>query len=607
MKNLKHIYYIIKEWKWTFIWSSIFLTIGIFFRMLEPKIFQVAIEYVAPMHSDLAMTDRAFDKVMNTCIAVIDFFNAKSFLSMLGVLAFLYFLVAIGRSGFVFSAKVMNASATEKAVKKLRNRFFKHIQLLPLSAFNKFNTGELIQRSTGDIETIRRFIGTQLIELIRLTAIFVFAAYWLFKGNVIFGLIAISAVPIIMISAYLFFKKEQKIWQKHEDEADKLNAIAQENIAGIRVVKAFAQEEEEKKKFDQQNQRKLKVAIDHAKLHTIFWPLSDFLVHFQIVAALIAGGFMVANQQITVGELVVYYSYIGMVAWPMRQVGRTLSDMGMALVAMDRIQQILNTTEEVYAKGKVLTEPYSTIEFKDVWFKYKEEDDFVLKGINFTIEAGKTSLLLGVTGAGKSTIIKLLTRLYDIQKGDILINGVSINELDKIDVRKRIGYALQEAFLFTETLNGNIAYANKSATEKDIQRVAQWSSLEEVDQIFPEGFKTMVGEKGVTLSGGQKQRVALSRTLLQNPDILVLDDVTSAVDTGTESFILQNLHDQWQNKTKIVISHRLTVVPFADQIIIIEDGKVAAKGTHEEILENNTFYQEIHALQNVLEDEIENI
>lgn len=575
--------------------------------MLEPKVFQVAIDYVAPIFTEVTLKTGKTDKVVALFVSLLERFSSGSFISLLLILAVIYLLITLVRSIFIFTAKAINASATEYATESLRNSLFAHIQKMPMDYFSGISTGELIQRSTGDIETIRRFIGNQLVEILRLTAIFAFSSYWLFKGNVIFGFIAICATPLIAISAINFFKKEQKVWQLHEDEADKLNAITQENIAGIRVVKAFAQEEQEKNKFDKQNQKKLSVALRHAKLHTIFWPLSDFLVHGQIVLSVLVGGYMVLMQAISLGELVSFFTYIVMVAWPMRQVGRTLSEMGMALVAMDRIQDILKAKEEVNESNGEVIETLQTIEFNDVWFKFPLEEEYALRGLSIKIHNGETLVILGPTGSGKSTMMKLLLRFYEPEKGQILLNGKDIKTYNKRLLRQKMGLVLQDAFLFTESLAGNIAYAQKRANHRDILEVAAWSSLLEVENVFSDGYETMVGEKGVTLSGGQKQRVSLARTLLQNPDILILDDVTSAVDTATEANILKELKQRWSAKTTLIISHRLTVVPYADRIVILENGRLQAQGSHEQVMEQSTFYQQIHDIQNVLESEIEEL
>lgn len=607
MKNLKHIYKIIAPWKGGFFISSLLLIIGIFFRMLEPKIFQVAIDYIAPFHIGEKVDLKEMDAVVSFLVSILENQLNQGFVHLLFLLALLYMATTLIRASFIFVAKAINASITEKAIKQVRDGLFKHIQGLPMSYFSSISTGELIQRSTGDIETIRKFIGNQLVEVLRLIAIFAFSSYWLFKGNVIFGWIAISATPLIAISAVIFFRKEQKVWQEHEDEADKLNAITQENIAGIRVVKAFAQEEQEKVQFEKQNKTKLGVALKHAKLHTFFWPLSDFLVHLQIVISILVGGYMVLMQTISLGELVSFFTYIAMVAWPLRQVGRILSEMGMALVAIDRIQHILDVKLEENKHEKLPLKRLETIEFKNVWYKYPKESDYAIKDLSLKISKGETTVILGATGSGKSTLVKLLLRFYDIEKGEIFINNIPIEKYDKEFLRRKIGLVLQDAFLFTESLAGNIAYAEKEAEKESVLDVANWSSLREVDKIFTQGYDTMVGEKGVTLSGGQKQRVSLARTLLQNPDILILDDVTSAVDTGTESEILQNIASHWKGKTTLIISHRLTVVPFADRIIVMEEGGVHAEGSHEDVLLNNEFYKKIHSIQNILESEIEDL
>lgn len=609
MKNLYRILNLLRDWKWHFLGSSVLLIVGIFIRMLEPKIFQVAIDYVVPMALGSKDTvPEASDFVVAFLIRFIELFSDLSVLKVLLILAAAYMLISIFRAVFEFIAKTINAYATEKGTELLRNKFFAHLQHLPMDYFPTISTGELIQRSTGDIETIRRFIGNQAVEVLRLTAIFVFASMWLFQGNFWFGMIAISIVPFIAISGYVFFKKEQKVWKIHEDEADKLNGIAQENLSGIRVVKAFAQEEEEIESFEKQNKTKLNIALQHAKLHTMFWPFSDFLVHAQIIISIFTGGYLTIQQVISPGELVSFYTYIVMVAWPLRQVGRLLSDMGMALVAMDRIQSVLDAPEE--RDDNATTRDLGMlkkIEFRDVWFAFEEGEAYQLKGVNITINAGESVAILGPTGSGKSTLTKLLLRFYEPTKGVILINDIPINQISKKVIRQKVGLILQQAFLFTDTVKGNIAYATKEVSDERIKTIAALSGLDEIENMFVAGFDTMVGEKGVTLSGGQKQRVSIARTLLQEPDILILDDVTSAVDSVTEANILSKLGEELSQKTTLVITHRLTAIPYVARIIIMNEGELDDMGTHKELLERNKFYQEVHEIQNLVEREIDDV
>lgn len=606
MKNLLLIIGLLKERKWQFLFSALLMIVSIFVRMLEPKVFQVAVDYVVPLFKNLSTEEqKKTDWFIDFLLSFLDLFTTQSVVFLLVLLAGMYLLISLIRTSFTFIAQAINAHATEKSVEKLRNTFFAHIQKLPMDYFPKVSTGELIQRSTGDIETIRKFVGTQTIEVLRLVAIFVFSFMWIFVGNPTYGLVSIAVVPLIAFSAYFFFKKEQNIWQEHEDEADKLNAITQENISGIRVVQAFAREEQEKQKFDNQSLKKLGVALRHAKLHTIYWPLSDFLVHFQIIVSILFGGWLTVNGQITTGELVSFYTYILMVAWPLRQAGQLVSQMGMALVAMDRITEIMNAPEEDYEQGsKTSSFKLEKIEFRNVWFKYSDNEDFVLKGTSFTIEPNEVVAILGPTGSGKSTVIKLLLRLYEPQKGEILLNDVPLNEYSKTLLRQKVGVALQSAFLFSDTVQNNIAYAHRTASELDVKNVARISGLGEIEQMFSQGYQTMVGEKGVSLSGGQKQRVSLARTLLQNPDILVLDDVTSAVDNATETEILENLKDKILRKTTLIITHRITTVPHTDKIIVMENGMVSGTGKHSELLKTNAFYRKVNDIQNLVEEEI---
>jgi ATP-binding cassette, subfamily B, bacterial len=608
LKNLILILRLLRQWKWRYVMSSVLMIVAIFVRMLEPKVFQVAIDYVVPLFKSQIGEIKKTDAVISFFIQIIPEIGANPTWKVLLALAGIYLVISVFRAVLMFVAQAQNAYATEKSIELLRNSFFAHIQRLPMDFFPKVTTGELIQRSTGDIETIRKFIGNQTIEVLRLLAIFVFSFMWIFIGNPTYGLIAIAVVPLIALSAYFFFKKEQTIWKKHEDEADKLNAITQENISGIRVVQAFAREEQEKQKFDTQSRRKLDVALTHAKLHTIFWPFSDTLVHIQIIVSIMYGGWLAVNGVISTGELVSFYTYIVMVAWPMRQVGRLVSEMGMALVAMDRISDIMQVEEENYEDGEMLSDtPLQKIEFRNVWFKYTDEEDFVLKGVNLTINPRQVVAILGPTGSGKSTLVKLLLRLHEPQKGEIFINDIPLKRYSKSVLRKKVGIALQSAFLFSETVQNNIAYAQRNASDMEVKKIARVSGLAEIETHFTKGFQTMVGEKGVSLSGGQKQRVSLARTLLQNPDILVLDDVTSAVDNATEAEILSNLKEQTGNRTTLIITHRLTTVPYADNIVVMENGVVSGTGTHSQLAESNAFYKQVHEIQNLLEKDIRSL
>jgi ATP-binding cassette subfamily B protein len=606
ISNLKRLFKVLDRWKWHYVFSSVLMIFALFVRSLEPKILQITVDNVISYFSSGGSEGQfANDFVSRFFYSILPPISTDNLEWVLISLGIIYMVISILRGGVLLSASALTASSSEKAIKKLRDTLFSHIQKLPLRYFSTVPKGELIQRSTGDIETVRRFILSQIVEVVRMSAIFLFSFTMMYIVNPRYALISVAFSPILIISSYLFFKQERKVWEKHEAEADRLNSIVQENLNGIRVVQAFANEKYEIEKFERQNKRKLGIGLKHVLLHTFYWPTSDFLVNLQITISIIAGGYFAITNQITIGELLSFYSYIMMVSWPMRQVGRVLSQMGMAIVAIDRIYKILQAEQEKQ-DGNVITHRLKgEIEFKDVHFSYDgQASEKVLEGISFKIQPGEKVAFIGPTGSGKSTIISLLVSLYQPNQGEILIDGENIKTLSRRSLRKKIGVVLQSPFLFSTTVRGNIVYANPGAEENNILNSVKIAKVDEIEDVLPDGFSTLVGEKGVTLSGGQKQRVALARTLLTEPDILVLDDVTSAVDTQTEHSILQALEEPMSSKTTIIISHRITSIQKADRILVLSNGKIVQEGNHRELVEMEGYYNEIHNIQSALEKEI---
>lgn len=600
MKNLKILYKLLIQWKWKFFWSSILLIVGMFFRALEPLVIQLLVDTILPSLKNKALTlssDSGWPSIIAMDILP-DISSAKIWVFLLYV-GLMYFAISLTKGSIMFIAKALNASATEHAIKSLRDKIFKHIQNLPMQYFSNSKMGELTQRATGDIDTVRNFISAQIVEVIRLMAVFVFSFLFIYLQHKVFALVTISLVPITAIASYFFFNKEQKIWKLHEDESDKLNNATQENLSGIRVIKAFANEEHEIKKFQKQNTAKLTIALKHAMLHTVYWPLSDMIVNAQIFLSVLVGAWFTLNGEITVGQLISFNAFIVMVAFPMRQVSRLLSQMGMALVAVGRIEEVL-VAEEEDLSGKNLTKKLKgKIEFRNVSFNYNEKEEPVLKNISFTIQAGESIALIGPTGSGKSTLIKLLLRFYEPTSGEIFIDDMPLKTISKVSLRQKIGVVLQKAFLFSDSIGNNIAYTNSNKV--NILETANLSGLSNIDTTFVNGLETVVGEKGVSLSGGQKQRIALARTLLTEPDVLVLDDVTSAVDTITEKDILRNIKKLSSSRTTINITHRMSSLPFATKIMIIEEGKLTGFDTQEKLAESNQFFNKVLEIQQSLD------
>jgi ATP-binding cassette subfamily B protein len=607
-QNIKSLIQILDKWKWQYLGAAMLLLTGIFIRTLEPLILEVAVDgVISEQVTGEANTKLANEAIPGFFYSLLPENNAQSVLWVLVALGAIYLCLSFLRGGFILAAIAMNASGTEKAIKRLRNRIYTHIQSLPLGYFSKVSKGELIQRSTGDISTVRDFVLNQVIDVIRLTAIFLFSFIMMCTINVKFALISIMVVPIVTIGGYIFFKKEGKVWKKHEDEADKLNNIVQENLNGIRVVKALSGEDHEREKFDRQNRKKKAIGLKHFLLHTFFWSASDLIVNFQITISIMAGGYFALTNQITLGELLGCYAYIFMVAWPMRQAGRILSRMGMATVAMGRIKEILEATPEDYEGLEGDTPIEGNIEFKNVSFEYTGEvKDRVLKDISLKVNKGEKIAIIGPTGSGKSTLVKLLLRLYEPNEGEIFIDNKPLNDYARQALRKRIGTVLQNAFLFSTSIKGNISYISPGATQKEVEVAAEKAQIHQMMDVFSDGYDTLVGEKGVTLSGGQKQRVALARTILSNPDVFIFDDVTSAVDTETEHAIFEALESDIDQKTTIIISHRITSIQQADRILVMEKGSIVQEGTPDELALEEGYYRDILKIQTALELEIEN-
>ena len=604
--NLRRLFQVLDRWKWHYVFSGVLMILALFIRSLEPKILQIAVDnviaYFTSGGSEGKFGNDFISRFFYSILPSIQMNNLEWALISLGVI---YMVISILKGGFLLYSSALTAASSEKAIKKLRDTLFSHIQRLPLRYFAAVPKGELIQRSTGDVDTVRRFILSQIVELVRMIAIFLFSFSMMYIVNPRYALISIAFSPILVISSYLFFRQERKVWAAHEAEADRLNSIVQENLNGIRVVQAFANERYEIDKFERQNRRKLGIGLKQVLLHAFYWPASDFLVNLQVTMSFIVGGYFAVTNQITVGELLSFNAYIMMVSWPMRQVGRVLSQMGMALVAIERIDEILQAQPEKQGGSPISRRLEGEIEFKDVHFSYNgNSSEKVLEGISFKIRAGEKVAFIGPTGSGKSTIINLLVNLYEPERGEILIDGQNIKTLSRRALRKKIGVVLQTPFLFSTTVKGNIVYANPAAEEEQILDSVKIAKVDAIEEVLPHGFDTLVGEKGVTLSGGQKQRVALARTLLSQPDILVLDDVTSAVDTQTEHSILQALEEPMSDKTTLIVSHRITSIQKADRILVLSNGRIVQEGDHDKLVGMEGYYKEIHNIQTALEKEI---
>ena len=537
-------------------------------------------------------------------IKVFDYLGGKSVLEKsLWMSSIILILLTLSRGIFLFFKGKWSAIASESIARKIRDDVYDHLQYLPYDYHVKAKTGDLIQRCTSDVETIRRFLSMQMVEIGRAFFMLFFALSFMLPMSVEMTLVSLSLVPLIFAFAVLFFIKVKAAFKASDESEGRLSTVLQENLSGVRVVRAFARQKYEIDKFDVKNAEYRDLTYKLIRLLAWYWSVSDFLSLIQIIAVTVLGTYWAATGVITLGTLLAFSTYVGMLLWPVRQLGRVLTDMGKALVSIERIQEILDEPIEDLDEGISKVEIEGNIEFENVSFYY-DEDHPILKNVSFKVKKGQTVAILGPTGSGKSTLVGLLPRLYDNQKGSVKIDGIDVKKFSKRVLRENIGIVLQEPFLFSKTLKDNIGLATNETEEKEIYRAAKIASVHDVIKSFEDGYSTAVGEKGVTLSGGQKQRVAIARTIINGSPILIFDDSLSAVDTETDAAIRRRLKKLENKATTFIISHRLITLAEADLILVLDQGKIVQQGTHLELIEQEGLYKRVWAIQNSLEEEL---
>ena len=532
--------------------------------------------------------------------------GAAYFREHLELVALIILVLALLVGVFVYLRSQTTSVAAERLSQKIREDLFSHIQRLPFSWHMENKTGDIIQRCTSDAERIRTFVSDQLISVFRILLLVGFSLYFMFSMNLQLSLVAAIAAPIIVTYSVIFRVKISKNFEACDNQEGVLSTIAQENLTGVRVVRAFGRENFERDRFEKQNEVYTSLWVHLIKLLSYFWAIGDTIGGLQVLLVLVLGSVMCVNGTLTAGELIAFITYNSMMIWPVRQLGRVISEMSKAGVSIDRIRYIMNSEPEQDRPDAVSSETAQQalrgdIEFDHVSFGYDSEKE-ILHDISFRIKAGTTLGILGSTGSGKSTLMHLLDRLYDLPEGSgrISIGGVDIRDMKAADLRRGIGMVLQEPFLFSRTISENIGIIDRNIPEEDIRRAADIACVDETISEFTNGYNTMVGERGVTLSGGQKQRTAIARMLTQKAPIMVFDDSLSAVDAETDARIRSRLAQLLGTATVILISHRVTTLMQADQIIVMEKGRITESGTPEELRNSGGLYQRISELQ--LED-----
>ena len=505
---------------------------------------------------------------------------------MLTIAAFAVILLAAINIAANYYSKVFAAKGSESFVKGMRDQLYDHIQKLPYSWHVKNQTGDIIQRCTSDVDVVRNFVTNQLMEVFRIIFLIVFYMVIMFSMNVKISLIAVSFFPIVILYSGYFFSKIAQHFQEADEAEGILSSVVQENLTGVRVVRAFGRESFERKRFDEKNERFAGLWIYLGKFLSLYWSIGDLITGIQILTVICMGVLFTVDGNLTVGEFIAFVSYNSSMAWPVRSLGRIISEMSKAGVSIDRIAYILDEKEEDDRPGVTKPAINKDIVFDNVNFKY-EEGAAVLKNVSFTVPAGKTFAILGNTGSGKSTLVHLLNRLYDLPDGcgKITIGGVDIRDIDRQYLRSQIGMVLQEPFLYSGSIKENVGITRESSAFDDIREACEIACVDSAIDSFTDGYETIVGERGVTLSGGQKQRVAIARMLVEHTPVMIFDDSLSAVDAQTDAMIREALKKRMAGTTVILIAHRITTLMQADCIMVLEDGAVAEMGSHEQLME----------------------
>lgn len=524
--------------------------------------------------------------------------------------AFYLLLTGIGIGIGRFLWRILIIGASRKLEYNLRNKLFNHLQKLSSNYFNNHKTGDLMAHATNDINAVRMALGPGVIMMTDAVFITITAISFMIKtANLKLTLLALIPLPFLSFIVLKFGTMLHNRYKSVQESFSDLTDKVQENFAGVRVVKSFVQETSEIEKFKKSNEHNFNMKLRLVKIMGMFFPLIQFISAISFLIVIWYGGTLVINGNITLGDFIAFNLYMDLLVWPMMAIGRVINILQMGSASMERINVILNEKPEIHDDNNILNKFNidGCIEFKNVSFKYKNSNVYALKNINIDIPKGKTLAIVGRTGSGKTTLVNLLLRLYNIDEGKILVDGVELSKISLKTLRENIGYVPQDSFLFSTTIKNNIALAfDDEISDEKVETAAKIAQVYDNVIEFPDKFKTILGERGVTLSGGQKQRISIARSIIKYPSVLILDDSLSAVDTHTEEKILEGLDSIMKSRTTILIAHRISTLKNADEIIVLDEGKIIERGSHEELITIKGIYNDIYEKQ-LLEEKIEKI
>ena len=593
------IWKLLKEERVRYSLATLALLVATLFEFMVPLVGSATIDYV--LDPNYEKSNPLLEWLMTTLG------GTGNVAANLWIPALAMFLFAVCSGIFNHFQKRFAARASDGICKRAKDRLYDHIQKLSNRYLDGAQTGDLVQRCTSDIETMRLFLAAHVVEIGRSIILIAAVIPVMLALNPLLTLVSTFLIPIIIIFGYFYFKKVKAVFKEVDEAEGRLTSVAQENITGIRVVRAFGRHQFEIEKFAQPNQEYRDKSIRLTGLMARFWAPSDMLSLTQIGLALVVGSYMAAKGTTTVGTLFAFLALLNLVLWPVRMIGRILTDLGKTVVSISRIDEILSEPTETN-KDEVRIHPANPvlgqIEIRDVSFRHTSESQ-TIDQVSVSIDPGETLAILGPSGSGKSTLLHLLLRFYDCDEGSIFLDGMAIRDLDRKYLRQQFGVVLQEPFLFSRSIEENIRFGGDASETNEVISAAKLASIHETIVGFADGYDTEIGERGITLSGGQRQRVALSRALLSDPPILLLDDALSAVDNDTEKAVIEALERRRKNRTTIIIAHRLSTLAHADRVIVMEKGRITQTGTHDTLIEEPGLYQRLWHIQTEMQTDLE--
>lgn len=595
MKELRYLNKYLVKYKWHLILGTIFVIISNIFQIVPAQLVRLAIDFVVD-NIRMYQTLDGFDVQK-------DFFKVFAF----GILvnASLILLMALLRGLFLYFVRQTLIVMSRHIEYDLKNEVFEHYQSLPLSFYRRNNTGDLMNRISEDVSRVRMYLGPAIMYGLTLITLFLMLIPYMFKVNAELTWYAISPLPFLSLSIFLVNNKMEKRSEEIQKSQSKLSTFVQEAFSGIRVLKSFNRENESISKFEEESDRYKRQSMKLTKVQSLFYPLIMALIGISTILTVWAGSALVIRGAVSFGTVAEFIIYVNLLTWPVTSLGWTSSLVQRAEASQKRINEFLKTKTNIISEKELVREIQGKIEFRNVSFTYPDTGIKALKDISFVVNPGESLAVIGTTGSGKSTISNLVSRLYDVREGEILIDEIPITHFNVNSLRKQIGYVPQDVFLFSDTIFNNIGFGIEEPNEEKIFQAAKDADVYENIVAFPQGFETRVGERGITLSGGQKQRVSIARAIVREPKILMLDDALSAVDTKTENNILNSLKRIMKGRTTIIISHRVSSAKLAQRIVVLSDGKIIQSGSHEQLIGVEGMYRDLYEKQMQM-DETEN-